>query len=132
MKRFTAVVLAMSLIVTALFCVNVKADTSDLIRFLPTEIEVNTDEVIVHGYFVNMNKNVTVKNFTEFEMYVYHDGELLVDGDFGTINEFSVRPLGMKYQSFRFTGDHDLPLKDITCDDLYYVSFACSYTTVSN
>ena len=68
MKRFFAVVLALTLMVASLSCVSAKADMGDLIRFLPTEIEVLENKVTVEGYFVNLNKNTTVKNFTDFEM----------------------------------------------------------------
>lgn len=130
MKRFAATVLALSLIITALFCVNVKADTGDLVRFLPTEIEVQSSKVIVRGYFVNMNQDVSVQNFRNFRMKVYHDGELLVDGDFGDIHEFTIKPLGMKYQSFSFSGSHDLKIGTIDCGDRYYAAFSCKFTTV--
>ena len=82
MKRFFAVVLALTLTVASLFCVSAKADMGDLIRFLPTEIEVLENKVTVEGYFVNLNKNTTVKNFTDFEMQVYLSGDLLVEDAF--------------------------------------------------
>lgn len=127
MKRFFAVVLALTLTVASLSCVSAKADMGDLIRFLPTEIEVLENKVTVEGYFVNLNKNTTVKNFTDFEMQVYLSGDLLVEGDFGDINQFSIPPLSVKYQSFTFNGPHDLNEGTYTCDDDFYASFTCSF-----
>ena len=127
MKRFFAVVLALTLTVASLFCVSAKADMGDLIRFLPTQIEVLENKVTVEGYFVNLNKNVTVKNFTDFEMKVYLSGDLLVEGDFGDINQFSIAPLSVKYQSFTFNGSHELNEGTYTCDDDFYASFTCSF-----
>ena len=51
MKRLIAVVLALTLMFTALFCTTAVAspDMSDLIRFIPTEIVVSTNKVEVSG-----------------------------------------------------------------------------------
>lgn len=130
MKRVFAVVLALALMVSALFCTGASADMGDLIRFIPTEITVSTNKVLVEGYFVNLNDDVTVKNFTNFEMDVYLDGDLLVSGSFGTINEFSVKPMGVKYQSFTFNGEHDLNEGTYTCGDKFYAVFTCDFKYV--
>ena len=128
MKRIASALLALTLLVSSLFCFHVKADIGDLIRFLPTEIEVLENKVTVKGYFVNLNEDVTVKNFTDFEMMVYLSGDLLVEGDFGDINQFSIKPLGVKYQSFTFNGSHDLNEGSYTCDDEFYTVFSCSFS----
>lgn len=127
MKRLIALVLTLTLMVTALFCISASADMGDLIRFIPTEIVVSTDKVEVKGYFVNLNEDVTVKNFTDFDMEVYLDGDLLVDGSFGDINQFTVKPLGVKYQSFTFNGSHDLNEGTYSCGDKFYAAFTCDY-----
>lgn len=130
MKRVIAVVLTLTLMVTALFCTSASADISDLIRFIPTEIVVSTNKVEVSGYFVNLNADVTVKDFTDFEMEVYQDGELLVEGSFGEINAFSIRPLSVQYQSFSFNGAHDLNEGTYSCGDTIYAVFTCNYKYV--
>lgn len=132
MKRLIAVVLTVTLMVTALFCTSAGAspDMSDLIRFIPTEIIVSTDKVEVSGYFVNLNEDVTVKNFTDFEMAVYQDGDLLVEGSFGEIDAFSIKPLRVQYQSFTFDGAHDLNEGTYSCGDTVYVVFTCNYKYV--
>ena len=130
MKRVIAVVLTLTLMVTALFCTSASADISDLIRFIPTEIVVSTNKVEVSGYFVNLNADVTVKDFTDFEMEVYQDGELLVEGSFGEINAFSIMPLIVQYQSFTFNGAHDLNEGTYSCGDAVYAVFTCNYKYV--
>ena len=132
MKRMIAAVLTLALMFTALFCTgaNASPDMSDLLRFIPTEIIVSTDKVEVSGYFVNLNADVTVKDFTDFEMEVYQDGELLVEGSFGEINAFSIRPLSVQYQSFAFNGGHDLNEGPYSCGDTIYAAFTCNYKYV--
>lgn len=132
MKRLIAVVLALTLMFTALFCTTAGAspDISDLLRFIPTEIIVSADKVEVSGYFVNLNEDVTVKNFTDFEMAVYQDGDLLVEGSFGEINAFSIKPLSVQYQSFTFNGAHDLNEGTYSCGDTIYAVFTCNYKYV--
>ena len=132
MKRLLAVVLALTLMFTALFCTgaNASPDMSDLLRFIPTEIIVSTDKVEVSGYFVNLNADVTVKDFTDFEIAVYQDGELLVEGNFGEIDAFSMKPLSVQYQSFTFDGAHELNEGTYSCGDTIYAAFTCNYKYV--
>ena len=130
MKREIAVVLTLTLMVTALYSTSASADISDLIRFIPTEIVVSTNKVEVSGYFVNLNADVTVKDFTDFEMEVYQDGELLVEGSFGEIDAFSIKPLSVQYQSFTFNGAHDLNEGTYSCGDAVYAVFTCNYKYV--
>ena len=132
-KKLFAVVLTLCIVLSGLMCVSVaSADIGDLVRFVPTEIEVTTNKVVVEGYFVNMNSNVSVKNFRELEMMVYQDGDLLVEGNFGTINEFTISPMRMKYQSFTFNGSHDLKNGSYTCNDRTYAVVNCRFTSVEN
>ena len=132
MKRMIAAVLTLALMFTALFCTgaNASPDMSDLLRFIPTEIIVSTDKVEVSGYFVNLNADVTVKDFTDFEIAVYQDGELLVEGSFGEIDAFSIKPLSVQYQSFTFNGAHDLNEGTYSCGDTIYAAFTCNYKYV--
>ena len=132
MKRMIAAVLTLALMFTALFCTgaNASPDMSDLLRFTPTEIIVSTDKVEVSGYFVNLNADVTVKDFTDFEMAVYQDGELLVEGSFGEIDAFSMKPLSVQYQSFTFDGAHELNEGTYSCGDTVYAAFTCNYKYV--
>ena len=127
MKKLSAAVVTLALLLCLLFCQSASADIGDLIRFLPTTITVSTNKVVVEGYFVNLNQDVTVSNFTDFEMNVYLSGDLLVEGSFGTINSFSISPLRTKYQSFTFNGAHDLNNGTYTCNDNFYTAFSCNF-----
>lgn len=103
----------------------------DLIRFVPTQIIVSNNEVDVDGYFVNLNKQCDVMDFTNFDMTVYLDGSVLVDGRFGTINSFIVRAQSVYPQSFSFSGTHNLRNGVYACDDHFYASFGASFTSRS-
>lgn len=129
-KRMIAMILALILMVATLFCTSTRADMSDLIRFIPTEIIVSANLVEVKGYFVNLNADVTVKNFTDFEIAVYQDGRLLVESSFGEIDPFSITPLGVQYQSFVFDGSHELMEGTYSCGDTIYAAFTCNYKYV--
>jgi len=103
----------------------------DLIRFVPTQITVSNNEVDVDGYFVNLNTKCDVMDFTDFDMTVYLDGSLLVDGRFGAINSFTVKAMGVYPQSFGFSGSHNLRNGVYTCDDHFYATFGASFKTRS-
>ncbi len=104
-------------------------DKGDLIKFIPTKIKVTSSSVTVEGYFVNMNEGYIVKNFREFEMDLYDDGDLLCSGEFGTINQFSINPLRMKYQSFTFNGRHNLKTGTYVADDGFYCKVSMRFTS---
>ncbi len=102
----------------------------DLIHFIPTTIDVTSEYVKVTGYFINLNTEVSVRSFSDFEMDVYRNGSYLVGGRFGTINDFSVKPLGAKLQSFTFRGgDHGLTHGSYSCDDRCYCVVSMSFYT---
>ncbi len=103
----------------------------DLIRFIPVVIDVTKSYVEVQGYFVNMNSNITISDFTNFEMDIYQGGDFIISGYFGKINSFSVYPLSAKYQSFTFTGDYTYGLNtgSYTCDDLTCAAVGFSFSS---
>lgn len=99
------------------------------IRFLPTLITVSKDYVKVTGYFVNLNDDVEVKNFREFEMTLYQNGKQICKGNFGTINQFTVPPLDMYKQSFTFKGKfNNLKVGTFSCDESYSSAFSCKFS----
>lgn len=108
-----------------------KPSKGDLVRFVPTEIEVDEDsEVWVKGYFLNLNEDVTVKNFKEVDLTIYYNGEKIVEGDFGTINKFSVKPLSAVYQSFTFSGvESSLSEGHYDCDESVYSKFSAKFSS---
>ena len=103
--------------------------TGDLIHFIPTTISVAEDSATVYGYFVNLNKDKVVSNFYDYEMSVYRNGDLLLEGEFGEINEFSIDPMGTVYQSFTFNGEHSLNVGEYVCLDYDYCVITCRFST---
>lgn len=104
-------------------------DVGDLIRFVPTTIDVTNSSVTVYGYFINMNTDRAVMDFKEFEMDVYMKDNLLISGSFGKIHEFTIEPLRMKYQSFTFDKSHDLSPGSYVCNDTCYCYIGCSFSS---
>ena len=104
-------------------------DVSDLIRFVPTTIEVKPSQVIVSGYFINLDSSKSVSSFQNFTMDVYMGGSLLISGSFGTINDFTVYPGRTVYQTFTFNGSHDLNVGYYVCDDSCYCVTAFRFLT---
>ena len=102
----------------------------NLIRFIPTNIDVTDRAITVNGYFVNLNPNCDVKDFRNFEMSVYRNGNQIALGSFGTINAFTVTAMGTKIQSFTFNGRHNLKNGHYECNDYYYCAFSCNFTSV--
>ena len=99
----------------------------ELIRFIPTYITVDETSVTVEGYFANLNESVAVSDFHNFSMQVFTGSDLLVEGDFGEINSFTVQPLGLFYQSFTFNGEHDLNVGEYVCSDDFYTVVTCEF-----
>ena len=105
------------------------ADTiTDRVHFVATTIKVTSDSVKVEGYFVNLNISYYVKNFRNFTLRVYMDGDLLLTGDFGTLNHFYVSPLGTRSQSFTWNGRHGLKVGTYSCDDSVNCVWSGSFT----
>ncbi len=98
-------------------------EIANRIRYLPTQIMVTKENVVVDGYFVNLNPHTKVGSFNEASMAVYLGGELLIDADFGTLNDFAIEPLSLERQTFTFQGDYTETLNEGTynCDDSFYV-----------
>lgn len=132
MKKLLAVTLSLCLMLSCLTmaATALASERGDLIRFVPTKIVVSDNQVRVEGYFINMNTDASVKNFEDFNMSVYLKDEELIEGDFGKINEFTIPPLGMKYQTFTFNGSHNLNNGDYTCTPSFYCLLDCTFTSV--
>ncbi len=108
-------------------------DIGDLIKFIPTKYTVTSNRISVEGYFVNMNTDKIVKNFTDFEMKFYDsDGDLLASGNFGDLNTFSISPLRMKAYTFNYNGSHNLKTGTYVAGDAYCCVISMSFTWVQN
>ena len=86
-------------------------------------------KALVKGFFVNLNRDCVVYDFTDFSMDFYGNEQLLVSGYFGTINSFAMNPQSVNYQTFTFTGYGGLGYGSYTCDsdDYCLISFNFSY-----
>ena len=126
-RSLTAVLLCILLLLPAASLAEAP-EIGDLIHFIPTVITVEEDSVSVEGYFINLNEDKVVSNFTNVEMAIYTEGEQLINGSFGAINEFSVQPLGAVYQIFNFNMDHDLKPGGYVCSDSEYAIVTCSFS----
>lgn len=131
MKKIVALILTLACLccASAALCER-DAPIGYYIRFIPTLIKVGSDTVKVEGYFVNLNNDVAVKNFKEFNLNVYQNGKLISKGDFGTINQFTVEPLGVWKQTFTFNGKHGLSIGTYACNEDYSCTFSCKFTYV--
>ena len=126
-RSLTAVLLCILLLLPAASLAEAP-EIGDLIHFIPTVITVEEDSVSVEGYFINLNEDKVVSNFTDVEMAIYTEGELLIDGSFGAINEFSVQPLSAVYQVFNFNMEHSLNPGTYVCGDSEYAIVTCSFS----
>lgn len=126
-KWMLAAVLCLGLLTAAFGAHAAEITYGDLIRFIPAVITVEEDAVVVKGYFVNLNTDVKVSDFYNYSMAVYMEDALLVEGEFGEINSFTIQPLGAVYQSFTFTGSHDLNVGEYVCSDNTYAVVTCEF-----
>ena len=130
MVRRTIIVLIMLAMTLGFGTSAFAGQEGNLIRFIPVNVDVTDRAITVNGYFVNLNQNCDVKNFRNFEMSVYRNGNQIATGSFGTINTFTVTAMATKYQSFTFNGRHNLNNGHYECNDYYYCAFSCNFTSV--
>ena len=90
MVRRTIIVLIMLAMTLGFGTSAFAGQEGNLIRFIPVNVDVTDRAITVNGYFVNLNQNCDVKNFRNFEMSVYRNGNQIATGSFGTINAFIV------------------------------------------
>lgn len=103
--------------------------TSDLVRYVPTVITINSDDVVVDGYFVNLNEDLSVSNFEDVELEIYFEDALLVRGDFGTINRFTVKEGASVRQKFHFNyRPSRISNGTYVCDGSFYARMSCKFS----
>ena len=106
-------------------------DVGDMVKFVPYQFTATSSKVVVEGYFVNMNTNYAVKNFKNFVMKVYEDGDLLLSADFGTLSSFTINPLQMKKFTFTYNckNGHDMKLGTYPASDRDYCVITMNFTS---
>ena len=99
----------------------------DLIHYIPVAITVDTDSVMVYGFFTNLNPDCSVSNFRDFGLGVVMDGNLVASGVFGTLNNFTIGPEECIYYTFVFPGRSGLYPGAYICDDDDYGIVSCTF-----
>ena len=127
LKKFAALLICSVVLLVTCAVPAFAATTADLFRFVPTDIEVTSQHVLVKGYFINMNTRTTISNLTNYEMEVYEDGELLVSGSFGTV-KVTVPPQGMAYHEFEYSPNSNFNLGTYSCNETYNAGVSCGFT----
>ena len=104
-----------------------KPTRGDLIHYIPVAITVDTDSVMVYGFFTNLNPDCSVSNFRDFGLGVVMDGNLVASGVFGTLNNFTIGPEECIYYTFVFPGKSGLYPGAYICDDDDYGVVSCTF-----
>ena len=99
----------------------------DLIHYIPVAITVDTDSVMVYGFFPTLNPDCSVSNFRDFGLGVVMDGNLVASGVFGTLNNFTIGPEECIYYTFVFPGKSGLYPGAYICDDDDYGVVSCTF-----
>ena len=99
----------------------------DLIHYIPVAITVDADNVVVYGFFTNLNPDCSVSNFRDFGLGVVMDGNLVASGVFGTLNNFTIGPEECIYYTFVFPGKSGLYPGAYICDDDDYGVVSCTF-----
>ena len=127
LKKFAALLICSVALLVTCAVPAFAATTADLFRYLPTDIEVTSQYILVKGYFVNMNTRTTIYNLTDYDMNLYVDGEILASATFGTVN-VTVPPQGMVYYEFRYAPDDGLNTGTYSCNEEFYASVGCHFS----
>lgn len=99
----------------------------DLIRYIPVAISVDSEAVMVYGFFTNLNPDCSVSNFRDFGLAVYMDNYLVASGVFGTLNNFTIGPDECVYYTFVFPGKSGLYPGAYICEDDDYAIVSCTF-----
>ena len=126
-KKFAALLICSIALLVTCAIPAFAATTADLFRYVPTDIEVTSQHVLVKGYFINMNTRTTISNLTDYEMGVYENGDLLVSASFGTVR-VTVPPQSMVYHEFEYLPDSDLNYGIYSCSEIYNAAINCGFT----
>jgi len=99
----------------------------DLLRYIPIAISVDENNVVVYGYFTNLNPDCSVSNFRDFEMSLFMDNYPIVSGSFGTLDKFTIDAEDVLYHSFVFPGKSGLYPGVYICEDDDFAVLTCTF-----
>ncbi len=106
-------------------------EIGDRVKFIPILVTVTKNAISVEGYFINMNEDLAVKNFSDVEISLYRGGDLWTKAKFGEINQFTVEPLGMVFQKFTFTKKHKIDPGTYVAKDNFYCVVSMHFYSVN-
>lgn len=129
MKRLAALLLTIiCLCATYSVCAAENSRTAKYIHFIPTEVIAESNKVKVVGYFVNLNDDVEVLNFKEFNMTVYYNEKVIAEGSFGKLPEFTIPALGMRKQTLKFNVRKNIKVGTYICGEDFRCDFSCKFS----
>lgn len=120
-----ALVLALGVFAPGAFAV--MPTRGDLLRFIPVAVSVDNSNVMVYGYFTNLNPDCSVSNFRDFEMSLFMDNYMVVSGSFGTLDKFTIGPEDVLYHTFVFPGRSGLYPGTYICEDDDFAVISCTF-----
>ena len=120
-----ALVLALGVLAPGAFAV--MPTRGDLLRFIPVAVSVDNNDVMVYGYFTNLNPDCSVSNFRDFEMSLFMDNYMIVSGSFGTLDKFTIGPEDVLYHTFVFPGRSGLYPGTYICEDDDFAVISCTF-----
>lgn len=118
-------VLALGVVAPGAFAV--MPTRGDLLRFIPIAVSVDASNVMVYGYFTNLNPDCSVSNFRDFEMSLFMDNYMIVSGSFGTLDQFTIGPEDVLYHTFVFPGRSGLYPGTYICEDDDFAVISCTF-----
>ena len=99
----------------------------DLLRYIPVAVSVDDANVVVYGYFTNLNPDCSVSNFRDFELTIIMDGVLIASGSFGTLDKFIIPAEDVLYHTFIFPGRSGLYPGTYICEDDDVAIMSCTF-----
>ena len=120
-----ALVLAFGVLAPGAFAV--MPTHGDLLRYIPIAISVDDNNVVVYGYFTNLNPDCSVSNFRDFEMTLFMDNYPIVSGSFGALDKFTIGAEDVLYHTFVFPGKSGLYPGTYICEDDDFAIVTCTF-----
>lgn len=136
MKKISKLCLVILLVTIVSFShtdsVHAELSEGDLVRYIPTQLVVSNGDLVIHGYFVNLNDSIAVSDFHNFKMTLFYVGDELVTGDFGTLESFTLEPYSVYPYTLTMTGaGNRITGNLIDCNSYTFTTLDFSYTWYS-
>lgn len=99
----------------------------DLLRYIPVVVSIDEENVMVYGYFTNLNPDCSVSNFRNYEMALFMDDYMIASGSFGMLDNFTIGPEEALYHTFVFPGRNGLYPGTYICEDDDFAMISCTF-----